>query len=93
MRPDGHTLEEVTYKNCVESKARCYVKLRKLSPELLPNPQEGDAEETWEQTEVPLTSFISNKPPLTTFISNKTPLTTWYSKETFLKTCLLKYRF
>ena len=53
MRPDGHTLEEVTYKNCVESKARCYVKLRKLSPELLPNPQEGDAEETWEQTEVP----------------------------------------
>ena len=52
------------YQNCKESKARCYVKLRKLNPELLPNPQEGGAEETLEQTEVPyfevLTSLFSS---------------------------------
>ena len=42
----------MTYKNCEENKARCYVKLRKLNPELLPNPQEGDADETLAQTEV-----------------------------------------
>ena len=43
----------MNYKNCEESIARCYVKLRKLNRELLPNPQEGDAGETLEQTEVP----------------------------------------
>ena len=43
----------MNYKNCEESIARCYVKLRKLNRELLPNPQEGDADETMEQTEVP----------------------------------------
>jgi len=45
--------KEVTYKNCEETKARCYVKLRKFNPELLPNPQEGEADETLAQTEVP----------------------------------------
>jgi len=43
--------KEVTYKICEESKARCYVRLRKLNPELHPNPQEGDAEAILEQTE------------------------------------------
>ena len=52
----------MNYKNCEESIARCCVKLRKLNRELLPNPQEGDAGETLEPTEVPyfevLTFFI-----------------------------------
>ena len=43
----------MTYKICEESKARCYVRLRKLNPELHPNPQKGDAEAILEQTEVP----------------------------------------
>ena len=43
----------MNYKNCEESIARSYLKLGKLNPEMLPNPQEGDADETSEQTEVP----------------------------------------
>jgi len=53
--------EEVTFKICEESKARCYVKLRKLNPELLPNPQEGDADETLAQTETEVPCLLDDK--------------------------------